>query len=53
MDDAIGLMAYAISVSIAKMIQNGDASNIMTTIVDPLLEIVLSLLAGGVCLVRW
>ncbi len=48
MDDAIGLMAYAISVSIAKMIQNGDAFNIMTTIVDPLLEIVLSLLAGGV-----
>lgn len=48
MDDAIGLMAYAISVSIAKMIQNGDAFNVMTTIVDPLLEIVLSLLAGGV-----
>jgi Kef-type K+ transport system membrane component KefB len=48
MDDAIGLMAYAISVSVAKMIQNGDAFNVMTTIVDPLLEIVLSLAAGGV-----
>jgi len=48
MDDAIGLMAYAISVSIAKMIANGDAFNIMTTIVDPLLEIVLSLLVGAV-----
>ncbi|MEN6419311.1 MAG: cation:proton antiporter [Clostridiaceae bacterium] len=48
MDDAIGLMAYAISVSIAKMIQNGDAFNVMTTLVDPLLEILLSLAAGGV-----
>ena len=48
MDDAIGLMAYAISVSIAKMIQNGDAFNVMTTLVNPLLEILLSLAAGGV-----
>jgi Kef-type K+ transport system membrane component KefB len=48
MDDAIGLMAYAISVSIAKMIANGEAFNLMTTIVSPLIEIVLSLLAGGV-----
>lgn len=48
MDDAIGLMAYAISVSVAKMIQNGDAFNVMTTVVDPLLEILLSLVAGGV-----
>ena len=48
MDDAIGLMAYAISVSVAKMIQNGDAFNVMTTVVDPLLEILLSLAAGGV-----
>lgn len=47
MDDAIGLMAYAISISIAKMLQNGDGFNVMTTIVDPLLEIVLSLLVGG------
>lgn len=48
MDDAIGLMAYAISVSVAKMIQNGDAFNVMTTLVNPLLEIFLSLAAGGV-----
>ena len=48
MDDAIGLMAYAISVSIAKMIQNHEAFNVMTTLVDPLLEIVFSLGAGAV-----
>lgn len=48
MDDAIGLMAYAISVSIAKMIQNGEAFNVMSTIVAPLLEIVLSLGVGAV-----
>lgn len=47
MDDAIGLMAYAVSIAVAKMIQNGDGFNVMTTIVDPLLEIVLSLLVGG------
>jgi len=48
MDDAIGLMAYALSVSVAKMIQNGEAFNIMTTIVSPLLEILLSLGIGAV-----
>lgn len=48
MDDAIGLMAYAISVSIAKMIQNGEAFNLMNTLVAPLLEILLSLGVGGV-----
>ncbi len=48
MDDAIGLMAYAISVSIAKMIQNGEAFNLMSTLIAPLLEIILSLAVGGV-----
>ncbi len=48
MDDAIGLMAYAISVSIAKMIQNGEAFNLMNTLVAPLLEIALSLGIGAV-----
>ena len=48
MDDAIGLMAYALSVSIAKMIQNHEAFNIMTTLVNPLLEIIFSLGAGAV-----
>lgn len=47
MDDAIGLMAYALSVSIAKMIQNGEAFNVMATLVNPLLEIFLSLGAGA------
>ncbi len=48
MDDAIGLMAYALSVSVAKMIQNGDAFNVMNTLVNPLLEIIFSLGAGAV-----
>ena len=47
MDDAIGLMAYALSVSVAKMIQNGEAFNVMATLVNPLLEILLSLGAGA------
>ncbi len=48
MDDAIGLMAYALSVSIAKMIQNGEAFNVMATVVSPLLEIVFSLGVGAI-----
>lgn len=48
MDDAIGLMAYALSVSAAKMIQNGETFNFMATVVSPLLEILLSLGAGAV-----
>jgi len=48
MDDAIGLMAYALSVSAAKMIQNGEAFNVMTTLVNPLLEIVFSLGLGAI-----
>ncbi len=48
MDDAIGLMAYALSVSVAKMIQNGEAFNLMATIITPLLEILLSLGIGAI-----
>ena len=48
MDDAIGLMAYALSVSAAKMIQNGEAFNFMATVVNPILEILLSLGVGAV-----
>jgi len=48
MDDAIGLMAYALSVSIAKMIQNHESFNFMTTLISPLLEIIFSLGAGAV-----
>ena len=48
MDDAIGLMAYALSVAVAKMIQNGEAFNVMATVVSPLLEIVFSLGIGAV-----
>lgn len=48
MDDAIGLMTYALSVAVAKMIQNGEAFNVMATVVSPLLEIVFSLGIGAV-----
>lgn len=48
MDDAIGLMAYALSVSIAKLIQNGEAFNVMATLISPLLEIVFSLGLGAI-----
>ena len=47
MDDAIGLMVYAVSVAIAQMLARGDAFSFYGTVVKPVLEILLSLLAGG------
>ena len=48
MDDALGLMVYSISISIAQMIASGAAFSFLGTIVKPILEIVLSLVVGGV-----
>ena len=47
MDDAIGLVVYSVSVSIAQMVAAGTAFSFSATILTPLLEIVLSLLIGG------
>lgn len=48
MDDAIGLMVYSISVSIAQTLVAGGGFSLYGTLVAPLIEIVLSLLVGGV-----
>ena len=48
MDDAIGLVVYSVSVSIAQMIASGSAFSFTATILTPLLDIVLSLVIGGV-----
>ncbi len=48
MDDAVGLMVFAISVSIAAALAGGGALSISDTIIAPILEIVLSLGAGFV-----
>ena len=46
MDDAIGLMIFAIFNAIAVAIASGETPTVGTMLLDPLLEIVLSLLIG-------
>ncbi len=48
LDDAVGLMLFSISFGIARAMQSGTA-DIMAILVEPLLEIVLSLALGAVC----
>ena len=47
LDDAVGLVLFAVSFGIAKAIHLGNA-DIVSVIVEPILEVVLSLLLGGV-----
>ncbi len=48
MDDALGLMLYAIMMAIARTIDSGEALSVMTLFVKPMLEIVISLGLGVV-----
>lgn len=47
LDDAVGLIIFAISFGIAKALQSGKA-DIVSIIVNPLVEIVLSLILGSI-----
>ncbi len=46
-DDAVGLLLFSISFGVANALENGSIS-VMGVVVEPLLEIVLSLLLGAV-----
>ena len=48
LDDAIGLMVFSVSVSIAKMSIATEAVSVFEMIFDPIAEIVLSLVIGAV-----
>ena len=48
LDDAVGLVIFAISFGIAKAIASGGALDIISILVNPMLEIVLSLVLGAV-----
>jgi len=48
MDDAMGLMVFSISMSVAQMLVLHSGFSVYGTIVAPVLEIVLSLVVGGV-----
>lgn len=47
-DDAVGLIVFAVSLAIAQSLASGEAVTVMNTVVEPLLEIVLSLIVGAV-----
>lgn len=48
LDDAVGLMLFSISFAIAKVFATGEEITLMNVLVYPLLEIVVSILIGGV-----
>ena len=47
LDDAIGLVVFAVSIGIARTLEGGSALNAVTLLLNPLLEIVGSLALGG------
>ncbi len=47
LDDVVGLVLFAVSFGIAKALEHGTV-DIFSVIIDPLIEVVLSLLLGGV-----
>ena len=47
MDDAIGLVVFAVSLAVAQVLSAGAELSVKTMLFKPLIEIVLSLLAGG------
>ena len=46
LDDAVGLVVFAVSFGIAQALQNGT-TNVAALILEPLMEVVLSLVFGG------
>ncbi len=48
LDDAIGLIVFAISIGIARTLEGGESVNAITVLLNPALEIVGSLLLGGI-----
>lgn len=47
LDDAVGLVIFAVSLGVAKTLHNGELS-LVSVIVDPLVEIFISLVVGGI-----
>ena len=48
LDDAVGLILFAVSAGVAKAILSGNGISVVSIVVEPLLEIVLSLVLGAV-----
>ena len=47
LDDAIGLMVFSISLAVAKLTAAGSSVNVASMLIDPIIEIVLSLVVGA------
>ena len=47
LDDAIGLIIFSVSISVAKIMFSGSAINVGLMLLEPLMEICFSLLAGA------
>ena len=48
LDDAVALICFGIATAIAQMINNPGQANLILSIMDPIMEIVQSLLVGGI-----
>lgn len=48
LDDAVGLVCFAASLGIARALENGGGITLISVLVNPLLEILLSLLLGAI-----
>ena len=48
LDDAVGLVLFAISFGVAKAISSTDGISLLSVVVEPILEVVLSLILGAV-----
>ena len=48
LDDAVGLVIFAVSLGIAKSVASGDAMTVTSIIVNPMVEIIASLLLGAI-----
>ena len=49
LDDAVGLVCFAVSIGVAQALMGGgEALNVISLVINPLLEVVLSLILGSV-----
>ncbi|MDD6160804.1 MAG: cation:proton antiporter [Oscillospiraceae bacterium] len=48
LDDAVGLVVFSVSLGIAKSLHAGEAMDVIAVLVNPLLEVVCSLLLGSI-----
>ena len=48
LDDAVALICFGIAAAIAQMINNPGSANLLVSIMDPIIEIIESLVVGGV-----